>query len=59
MKVAEVASLDRLDVKLERAEDVAVSWERGVKGLDGLRGITEDVARLERAKGVIQELESM
>ena len=58
-KVTEAEGLDRLNVKLERAEDVAVSWERGVKGLDELRGITEGVARLERARGVLQELEGI
>ena len=59
LKVAKLESLDGLNVKFERAAEVAVSWERGVEELDGLRGITEGVARLERARGVVQELESM
>ena len=44
-------------VGLEREEGAREGWERGMKDLGELKGITEVVARLERAKEVIVVLE--
>lgn len=44
-------------VALARPEGVREGWERGWKELGELRGITEVVARLERAKEVVGVLE--
>lgn len=44
-------------VDLERGAGVRGGWERGVKELGELGGITEVVARLERAKDVVGVLE--
>ncbi|MCJ1392390.1 hypothetical protein MMC18_005257 [Xylographa bjoerkii] len=40
-----------VDGRMEQA------WEGGLRGLEGLKGVTEGVARLERVRGVVGELE--
>jgi len=41
----------------ERLEDVRRAWEGGVRGLEGLGGVTEAVAKLERVRGVVEGVE--
>ncbi|KAF2402364.1 hypothetical protein EJ06DRAFT_490740 [Trichodelitschia bisporula] len=46
------------DVRLERWDEVRATWERGTEGLVALKGgLTETVARLERAKAVVEHLD--
>ncbi|MCJ1282809.1 hypothetical protein MMC26_002135 [Xylographa opegraphella] len=47
-------------VVLEAVVDsrVGEGWERGLRGLQGLTSVTEGVARLERVRGVVGEVES-
>ena len=44
---------------LERGEEVKVRWDGGVKGLEGLKGVTEVLAKGERAKEVAGVVEGM
>jgi kinetochor protein Mis14/NSL1 len=45
-------------VELKRWDDIQGTWEKGTEGLVKLKtDLTETVARLERAKGVIEYLE--
>ncbi|MCJ1446094.1 MAG: hypothetical protein MMC23_006599 [Stictis urceolatum] len=46
-------------VKLERAEKVAQIWEKTRAGLEGLGGVTEGVAKLERAERAAVEVERL
>ena len=55
--VRAVGEEEELGVKLERAEEVRERWERATKGLDALRGVTEEVAKGERAVRVVREVE--
>ena len=41
-----------VDLGVEREGEVRVTWKRGLEGLMRLKGMTEEVARLERAKEV-------
>ena len=47
------------DVKIAREDVMLGSWERGLEGLSTLSGLTEAVARLERAKEVVGVVEGM
>ncbi|KAL8829909.1 MAG: hypothetical protein Q9191_001729 [Dirinaria sp. TL-2023a] len=44
---------------LERKQDIEETWERGLESLAGLKGITEVVARLDRAAQAVEVVESM
>ncbi|MCJ1471534.1 hypothetical protein MMC13_000174 [Lambiella insularis] len=55
-RVVEEAGRGELGIGLEREGVVREGWEKGVKGLEGLREITEAVARAERARGVVREV---
>jgi kinetochor protein Mis14/NSL1 len=44
--------------ELSRWEEVQTTWERGTQGLVALKSsLTETVARLERAKNVVEHME--
>ena len=45
------------DVRMERPERVRGLWDGGRRELVGLKGVTEVVARLERAKRAVEEVE--
>ncbi|MCJ1402036.1 hypothetical protein MMC11_005255 [Xylographa trunciseda] len=53
--VVEKAGRAVLGVEVDKR--VGEGWEVGARGLDCLKGVTEGVARLERVKGVIGEVE--
>ncbi|EON65439.1 hypothetical protein W97_04677 [Coniosporium apollinis CBS 100218] len=56
--LAQAEKEGRLDIgQLQRWDEVQAMWERGTEGLVGLKGLTETVARLERAEGVVGYLE--
>lgn len=56
--LAQAEKEGRLDIgQLQRWNEVQAMWERGTEGLVGLKGLTETVARLERAEGVVGYLE--
>ena len=46
-----------IGVQVPRAEEVRERWEGAAGGLEALRGVTEGVARLERAERVLREVE--
>ena len=58
-KLVEGASKVNMDIGLVRAEDVDESFEKALRGLEGLRGVTEGVAKLERAREVVREIEGL
>jgi len=44
--------------ELKRWEEIETTWERGTQGLVALKSsLTETVARLERAKNVVEHME--
>jgi len=44
--------------ELKRWEEIRTTWERGTQGLVGLKSsLTETVARLERAKNVVEHMD--
>jgi kinetochor protein Mis14/NSL1 len=44
--------------ELRRWEEIQTTWERGTQGLVALKSsLTETVARLERAKNVVEHME--
>ena len=47
----------RVALGVEVDTRVGEGWERGLRGLEGLKGVTEGVARLERVRGVVREVE--
>ncbi|MCJ1319714.1 hypothetical protein MMC15_005050 [Xylographa vitiligo] len=49
---------ERVVLGVEVDKRVGEGWERGLSGLEGLKGITEGVARLERVRGVVGEVQS-
>ena len=52
-----VEAVELGDVKMERPGRVRRLWDGGRRELEGLKGVTEVVARLERAKRAVEEVE--
>lgn len=55
----ETEAISGFGAALERKQDMEEAWERGLESLVGLKGITEVVARLDRAAQAVEVVESM